>query len=509
MKKLVSFLVAFRGDFVAAKLHQPGLKEVAVAVAGGLTAALVLLALMPKAILNADMYEYYRQALDPAVPRNAEHLGFIWLLESWLKISPFSGEMSMNLLNALFGWGCLSLVYLLGWRLWGRWQPGLLAAAVLGMNFVFAFNAFFPEIYVVQTCFLLATVYLVLLDRSFPGGICFVAAFAMSPSSLLALPMILLLLRSKRQAGWLALSLALGLGLYLGLNPEALFSPKMEGAMALNWMPGRAVLITFHKVVRGFLYLLPFAALGLVEIWKRKELRWFLLMMFVLFLPQTLLGQRFYDVPVNLVTWCLLALPAGLGLETFVRGNQRFPAGFWLAFPLMGLLEWVSWSFHLKPVVGQGAILTGLGLAVGLVSLGFWWAGNGLVRIAVALGLAGLVAWHSCLRIVFWRNFALERQYKVQAAGKPGEGTLVLGKLEMWQAFRHEIYSGKNQDFLLETRELEGNGDRDMREVWEQALQNGQQILLLEDLPEIENELVGRGYVMENFGSFLLAKRGF
>jgi hypothetical protein len=202
---------------------------------------------------------------------------------------------------------------------------------------MFVSNAVYAEVYASHVFFLLLAVHLWLRNKQVMAGASFALAFLITPSTVFALPLFIVM-RPHRQA-LLRLGAAALIGATVAVLPNV--SDYVFGGRGLlqvgrrSLSMGDTILKEGREVLLSLFACLPFVLRGGVRTLKEEKLRPLGVGIVCLWLV-SLLGERFGDVPVQLPTYALLSLVAALGFDSFLtttapRERDRY---VWLYFGL-------------------------------------------------------------------------------------------------------------------------------------------------------------------------------
>lgn len=286
---------------------------VAVAVA---SAFLALLPAVSEGFAFGDAPLYARQILSGDFSKRSVHVGYYVLGWLFTKIVPADPTYALNLMSVLFAAVSAGVAASVAYTITGRLFAGVGAAATLVAPMVFLEQAVEAEVYVVQVCFFLLCVQMVLWDRPVLAGISFAAAFLVTPSTLLTVPFLVLLRPQRRFVMRFGLSaLVIVMAVLAPLYRDFFWGSRgLLGATAasLGLGPG---LTKEASELWGFGFLLAFILFGLGALAKSSACRPLLLAIGVLWLCPFLFGEKFTDVPVQLPLYAMLAVVAGIGLS--------------------------------------------------------------------------------------------------------------------------------------------------------------------------------------------------
>lgn len=343
LASVIEYLRLSHQDFL--KTLHPGLpKEALVLICVVSLAGLgVFAALGPSGLWFGDGAIYADRVARLAPYEQPTHVGYFLIGIAFTSLFPIEVGAALNLMSAVFGALGLALVQRIAYTLTGRVTACIGAAAVFLAALPFVQESIYAELYVVQMFFFLWCVQSVLSNRPVLAGLGFASAFLVTPSTMLAVPF-LVLLRPQRKfllrAGLVAIAvvatvLAPGFRDYLWGSPGLLTMHDAD-------MTASAALQKEIREVAGFSASLIFAVLGGLVLLSSRRHVLLVVGLVALWLVQYVLGERYSDVPVQLPLYAMLAVLAGIG---FARQLHDWPnRPFAHALGLVGLTLAVTMS---------------------------------------------------------------------------------------------------------------------------------------------------------------------
>lgn len=343
---------------------------VMVAVVAAAAAAILWLG-APAALPNGDAAVYAQQVESKDFQSRSVHRGYFVLMAALGGWGDGLDDLAFNRLHALFGAatvGLLALIaaYLCGAPRWGYW----VLPFALGHE-LFVESSLWAEVYGPQGFFLVASLILMAGGRPAAAGIALALAVLITPSSLLAVPALVLVRPDLRS--FLSLGLVGGGVTLLSIGP--VYEDYFFGDRGLLKASGAAVDLKLavlkegFEVAFGFVGVLGLLALGLLALVRRPEGRPWAVVAVAWWAPHFFLGERFRDVPVQLTLWLLLIPVAVLGMDE-LRRWARDGADLWQGLPLPARLprSWLRGTFLLAPAAGFAVLMPLLVVARGEVN---------------------------------------------------------------------------------------------------------------------------------------------
>lgn len=280
---------------------------------------------------DAAMYAERIASLAPQ--EQPTHFGYFVMGIVFTRLLPVGPDYALNLMSALLGALCVGLVSSIAFTLTGRLAAGIGASCVLATMLLFALNATEAEVYVPQLFWFLLCVQCVLWNRPVASGLSFAAAMLVTPSTVFALPF-LLLLRPKLRfvLTWTLIGVIVPLAVWVPQYKALLWgsvgprgeAPGLLGAVGghLSWPVS---LSKEWTELRGFSVSLAFAVVGLAVIaTSRRHVPLAIALLSLWFFP-FLLAEKFSDVPVQMPLYGMVAVCAGVGFAWSlhaVRGRR-------------------------------------------------------------------------------------------------------------------------------------------------------------------------------------------
>ncbi len=482
----------------------------------------------PNALINGDAAVYVQQMEEQNFSPRSIHLGYYLLGYLAIKALPLPSDHAVNILNGFLGALSVALMYLMAYTIIGTHTTAILASVFLLTNSIFVINSVYAEVYVPRTFFLLTATYFWLLNRPLITATSLAFSFLISPSSIFALPLFVAI--RPRWKPLLKFGITILMIVIIALLPR--YNDYLFGGRGLLRATGEPVALRmatdkeYREVYEGFFLYIPFILAGIVRIWTAKHLRSLGIGILALWFFSFIIGERFGDVPVQLPTYALLCLVGGLGLHVFLTISHIRKTAIYLWFPLsvsLLMLFWaiiampnyqaVSFTTTMKLVAFAGTILLYAVLVV------LWTkatcANNRAVAIAT-FGVLTLVAstnayrtYHHIAQINPKLIACRDTDIEISRIADPNY--LVVGGWGAGILFEHYIFRDSYTGRWLNAGLLSRQGGRSKTQCeeaikkWEQALAAKREIWLLEDLPNLVNELHEHGYAIEKFRTALRA----
>jgi len=428
--------------------------------------------------------------------------------------------------------GSLSIVWIYGITFFASRSrfAAVIAALLLATHPIFVQNALYAEVYGPQTCFVLLSLLLWLIDRPVPAAFSFAMSVLITPSSLLALPLLVILRPQRRALVTLgAISAAVLSFFVLPRYADYLFGDRgllraAEGRLG----PGLRLLKEGHEVFLGFFLFLPLLLMGLRELIRQRRLWALGAGLLLLWLGGYMLGERFMDVPVQLPFYAMLCCVVGLGCLPWlneIRMRNHGRGRFWI-LPILAAVLIVAMKLteeRLPRGAGvYGSVRGGLVLAVAAVAL-LASAGSLLLRAGrfsriVPLVLALLLPLGvNGLRAFSWAEAAGERAlgYRdlvLKMSRTAGPDFLAVGGWGEGILLEHYLYRRSYTGRWINTQWLDGkwgeSWEMRSRKKLEEAVAARREIWLLGPDPARLSGLQAAGYVFQPFGSIVRARAG-
>jgi hypothetical protein len=501
-------------------------KAESLAIAGVTLAALaVYVGLAPDALMNGDAAFYARQIAERSFSRPAIHLGYFVLGFLFTNAVPLAFDHALNVMNGLSGALAVGVACLLARALGGGRVAASASGLFLASNMIYMVNSAFAEVYTPQLFFVLLALYLWIRERIYSAGAAFAAALLVSPVSALALPVFVTLRPRWRPLLRFALAAVVPAALILlPFREDFLFGGRgvLAGVSAAVSVPG-AIRKEGFEVFHGFLFTLPYVVAGGSAVLREKRLRAFGLGIALTWALTFLLGETTGDVPVQLPTYALLAVAAGLGLERLARSGARVRWTHEAGLPAL-----VSLGLLLVVVVaarGTRGEPSSTAVVLFVLSAGvfagsvFWLHRRGssarMRALPVILGavlVLGLNAGTSLRRTGALAGTLVALKQDVLAMDEVARpGYLVVagfneGMLCEWYAFG-DVLTGRwlHVDWLTGTGAWGESKHEEAIETWNRAVERGDEIWLLGEFPAFAGELEEEGYTTEPFRGFTRA----
>jgi hypothetical protein len=305
-------------------LHKRASKGALVVAAGsGAIAFLILLAAVPRGLAPGDAPFYADQIATVDLANRTVHVGYYMLGIAFTRLVPIELDYALNIMSAVFGALAVSVVSLLAYTLTGRLSASIAAACTLAGLSAFIENAVWAEVYAPHLFFFLLCVLLALWDAPVLSGLSFAAAFLMTPSTVLALPLVVLL-RPQRKF-LLLFGVAAAVPLIAVLAPrwkDFLYGGRGLILVSRAHLGVLAALSKEGREVWTFYLALPLIAIGLYTLASSGRHRLLLAGIFSLWALQLFFGEGIADFAVQLPLYGLLAVLAGVGFARVLHIAQ-------------------------------------------------------------------------------------------------------------------------------------------------------------------------------------------
>lgn len=479
----------------------------------GSAALVVLLAASPLTLRNGDSVQYAHLIAAHDFSQMTIHVGYYLLGAFSFGLLPLSIDASLSIINCFFGAMTVALVCLMGRLLGGRLAVGVLASAILLTNAMFVLESIYAEVYVSHLFFVLLALVGWLLGRPILTGVAYAAAHLISPSAVFLLPALVILrpnvgmlLRAGLTASILVVPVvAWHLGDYVG---------GLLYAAGHSWMIEEAISKEAHELFTGFLACLMFLTAGIAAAVKLRKLRPVVVALLATWLAAFLLGEKTYDVPVQLPVYAWMAVIAAIGADRLMsRHHAMLRTGIVACMGValilsLGLPALSPFGARAKVVAALAAVITG-GCALfvrGPV------LGPTARRIPVAAGLVVPIALNALVAVAAVRT---ENEHAVglrQTVAYMDEvappGYLVIAAYDQGMLYEHYVYNllftGRwlHPEWLLAEKGWGLRYQVQARERWRETIgARGEVWFLGLEYPELterlENELRASGYTIE------------
>ena len=320
------------------------MRAAATAAASATVALVVFGLLVPHGFLNGDAPVYAERIATRSLGNGSVHLGYYLAGLFFTRLLPIDPPLALTMMSAIAAALCVGLVVTISYTTTGRVSAGIAAAATLVALPVFAENAVFAEIYIVQLLFFLLCVQLVLWEWPVAAGLAFGCAFLVTPSSIFAAPFVVLLAGDRRSAMRGAAAGALLAAVAILPN----YRDYLWGGIGVLHLQAADVsaLTALPKEARelGGLRALPLAALAGIGLWTlaiSSKRRVMAIGIGVLWTLTWIAGERYSDVPVQLPFYAMMSVACGVGVARLLhatKGRQALAASISVAALLALLL---------------------------------------------------------------------------------------------------------------------------------------------------------------------------
>jgi len=462
---ILSRLVVSRDSFlrtIGTKLPRPVLAVLCLISVLGF---MILVVIAPRWLVSGDAAVFAQQIETLSLGSRTVHIGYYLLGVVFTRLVPLDLDFALNILNVLLGALCSGIVFSIAYTITGTFSAALASSVVLLTHYVFVENACFAEVLVPQLFFFLLSVQLVLWNRPIGAGLSFASAFLLTPSTILAVPFIVLLRPQRRFV--LLWILASTLVVIVVLAPHMYdFLYGGRGILvALGHRTGTTQAVAKEiRELMGFSFFAVFIVVGLISLVASVRYRLFAVCLVCLWLPQFVFGEKFLDVPVQLPLYSMLAVLAGVGFDKVLH------------FPIRP-----------RSVAAAGVILFALGLIV-----------------------SGAVSYSRALRISRDIDSYQDTVHRMAETAEPDY--IAIGGWSRGILFEHYLFRKSYTDVWINTDWLDGQwGEQCKNRSWERlrtALSEGKQIWLLEPpRKDIDTLLQKGGYKTVPFGDVYVANR--
>ncbi len=476
----------------------------------------VYVRMSPAALINGDAAVYVQliEALD--FSQITVHIGYYASGVLFIHLLPVSNDYALNLMNCFYGALTVSVVYFIAFTLSGRHASAIVSALCLATSHIFVINSIYAEVYVPQIFFLFLALQLWLMNRPILAGLSFSLSTLITPTTVLAVPLLILLRPRKRALLLFFATMSVLLAVViLPRFQDYVFSDRgLLLATQYPFRPGYAIRKQGLEVVMGPFAYLPFVLSGIWHI-ARKETRILGVATMVLWLSTLLLVDVTPDVPVHLPTYVLLTIFAGLGFQrfstTFLERRKReigsiVGLSLLYIFVLIGAIRMTDTFSHI-PMMVPISLLAGLLLFIGTGVLVQRLACDRNRRITV-LGLAmvfltmngllvGIETDKLTTRLVAFRNTVL------QMSEVAAPGYLVVSKWSQGILFEHYVFRKRYTGYWLEVTWVEQEWGM---QRWRNAIVGGREVWLFGEYSPFFSDLRDAGYTIEPFKNIYRAR---
>jgi hypothetical protein len=330
----------------------------------GTATVVLLITVSPLILRHGDAVQYAHLISENDFSRMTIHVGYYLLGALSFRLLPVSIDTSLSLANCLFGAMTVALVCLCGRVVSGRLAVGILAGAILLTNPLFVLESIYAEVYASHLFFVVLTLLAWLLGRPLLTGVAYAGAHLVSPSAVFVLPALVILRPDARAL------------LRMGLVASAIILPVVAQhpgdyiggllfATGHPWVAGLAISKEAQELSQGFLAYVLFVVVGAAEDVRRGRVR-FAFALFAMWAVTFVLGEKTYDVPVQLPVYACLAIMAGLGADALIvrhESMRREPIVRWIVLTLI-------LSFVIPASSGMGKRMTIAMVAMTLTAIG-------------------------------------------------------------------------------------------------------------------------------------------
>ena len=277
----------------------------------------------PNGLINGDAALYAQQIEELNLQSRTTHIGYYLLGIVFTRILPLPVDYALNIMNCLLAALCVCLVSSISYTITGKLIPAIVSSIALLTYSVFAFNGTYAEVYVPQLFFFLLSVQMLLWNRPIFTGLFLSCACLITPSTLLALPFIVLIRPRKRAVFlWAVTFTAVTTAVLMPVLHDFLFGPRglLKTMGTSLGLVGAAM--KEMRELSFFCLFLVFILVGGLNLFFSKKLRWLGVTLIVLWLTHFIFGEKFGDVPVQLPLYAMLCVVCGLGCRTLLGFSQ-------------------------------------------------------------------------------------------------------------------------------------------------------------------------------------------
>lgn len=503
-----------------------------IAAAIFLVAFVIFASITPDALINGDAAVYAQQIANRDFSQRTTHLGYYLLGFIFTYALPLPLDYALNLMNCFFGALSIALIYLMAFTIEKEHIIAIVSSLFLMTNYPFVFNSLYAEVYVAQTFFLILAIQLWIRNKLILSGLSFAYSFLISASTILAFPFFIIL--RPRIRALFAFCVAALIVVTAGLLPHLdnyLYGPRgLLKAVGISVDMHRAILKEGKDIFFGLFVYIPFLIAGVIRVITEKKLKAFGMAALIQWAILFLVGEKFYDVPVQLPTYALLCLITGVGFDIYKSispavGYDRYKY-IWLPFGISFLivsLAALGRKCGLVPAFYQRHLpLDGMLLAFAFTNFMYLIMAlllkRGTIllkktRLLAVFGMLGLcIVINSFLvltRITATNDNLIEFRNTIFEMNKVASlDYLVVGEWDNIIRFEHYLFQKSYTDRAIHMDWLFGTTKRTTAiNNLQEAIAAGREIWILNDAPTLVSELRRAGYTIHSFRSIFRARR--
>lgn len=269
------------------------------------------------ALVNGDIAVYNEQIDTLNLSIRTVHWGYYVIGIIFSRLLPFSTDLDMNLMSAIFGALGIVFVFLITLKLTGNRMASFVAALILLSSEIWMINSIFAEVYIVQASLILLSYLLWVSHKGTWAGFAFLWALLVTPSSICALPGLLIKKASLRQYIRFALIVFPLFALFIAIHSsDYLFGGRgviQSLASGMSW--DSSFRKGFAQIRTNFLAVSLFIGLGCLQelLHRREKAARVAVAAFSSFIVTALLADKSAEPPAQLPTYTLLAILGGVG----------------------------------------------------------------------------------------------------------------------------------------------------------------------------------------------------
>jgi hypothetical protein len=277
--------------------------------------------LAPRLLTSGDAALYLQQIRDLDFTHRTVHLGYYLSGVPFIHLLPLPPDYALNLMSGFYAALSISALFLINSLLTESRMASFAACLILFTNPLFTSNAVFAEVYGAQLFFFLLSMVLLLYNKPAFAGISYAVSFLITPSAIFGLAM-LFPFRKERP---LLTRFAISALIIIIAIASAFASDYLLGGRGLLKASRASLAISaaFLKEYREFfstmLWHVPWLIAGAIEMIRCSRYRDWGLTIFCIWLFTFIAGERFGDVPVQLPSYALMCIVAGLGFQSVVN----------------------------------------------------------------------------------------------------------------------------------------------------------------------------------------------
>jgi len=318
----------------------------------GLLNLVFFLPFISDALVNGDSAVYNEQIDTLNLSIRTVHWGYYVIGIAFSRLSPFITDLDMNLMSALFGSLGIVFVFLITLKLTGNRMASLVAALILLSSEIWVINSIFAEVYIVQASLILLSYLLWLSHKETWAGFAFLWAQLVAPTSVCALPGLLIKKASLHQYVQFSIAAFLPFLLFVSVYfSDYFFSGRgVIRSLALGMSWGDSLQKGLFQIKANFLPMSLFIGLGGVQwLLSRHDSSSRVAIATLLSFVVTLLADKTVHPTAQLPTCTLLAILGGMGFWWLTRQPLfRTKLKSLLLYLLSFLLIGINFGGHLE-----------------------------------------------------------------------------------------------------------------------------------------------------------------